>query len=166
MMGHNCNRNRLGLHHHIYVTGPNHLGPVHVSLVAVHQPISTGPIKDRLGPVAVSPGTSLNRSYNTKSNLLTNFYFVLNKTKKQKKTKKKQKKTKKTKKNKKNGPASHVIASGVSSLSLFVPQCSLSQRGCPRTHGCPCVVVPTARVPDVRVPDVCWHRCCCWCSLS
>src|ERR1700723_427573 len=80
MMGHNCNRNRLGLHHHIYVTGPNHLGPVHVSLVAVHQPISTGPIKDRLGPVAVSPGTSLNRSYNTKSNLLTNFYFVLNKT--------------------------------------------------------------------------------------
>ena len=80
-MGHNRNRNRLGLHPHIYVTGPNRLGPVHVSPVAVHQPISTGPVKDRLGPVAVGPGTGLNRSYDTNSNLLTNFYFVLNKTK-------------------------------------------------------------------------------------
>jgi hypothetical protein len=79
-MGHNRNRNRLGLHPHIYRTGPNHLGPVHISPVAVHQPIPTGPIKDRLRPVAVGPRIGLDRSYDTKSILLTNFYFVLNKT--------------------------------------------------------------------------------------
>ena len=64
MMGHN--RNWLGLHPHIYVTGPNHIGPVHVSLVAVQQPISTGCIKDQLGPVAIGPNLSLNRSFDTK----------------------------------------------------------------------------------------------------
>ena len=35
---------------------------------------------NQLGPVAVSPGTGLNWFYNTKSSLLTNFYFVLNET--------------------------------------------------------------------------------------
>ena len=78
-MGHNHNHNWVGLHPHIYVTRPNHLELVHFSLVAVHQPVSTGPLKDQLGPVAVGPDISLNQFYNTKSTLLTNVYFVLNK---------------------------------------------------------------------------------------
>jgi hypothetical protein len=66
MMGHNHNRNWLGPHPHIYVTGPNLIGPVHVSPVAVQQPISTGRIKDRLGLVAIGPNLGLNWSFSTK----------------------------------------------------------------------------------------------------
>ena len=134
--------NWLQLCLHIYITGLNHLGLVHLSPVVVHQPISTSPIKDQLGPVAVSPGIGLNWSYNTKSTLLTNFYYVLNKTNhpasrcSQQWQVAKWTKKENIKKNKK-GP-----------LSPCWPLCcSLSLH-----HHCPCVIV---------VPMSLLSPCCC-----
>ena len=34
------------------------MGLVHISLVAVHQPVLTGPIEDQLGPVVVGSNIS------------------------------------------------------------------------------------------------------------
>ena len=62
LIGHNCNHNQLQLHHHIQETGLNHMGPVQISPVVVHQLVLTSPIEDQLEPVATGPTIGMNWS--------------------------------------------------------------------------------------------------------